>query len=185
MKKPLDIILTISGILGILVYLNKLRVKGYLNDMRLSKNFVLGEFVKTATGLDNVPGQTEIENIRSLVVNVLQPLRDVVGKPIIVSSGYRSPLVNAAIGGAKSSQHLKGQAADFHIKGLTNQQIIDTLIKNNIPFDQVIDEQLYRSSGRLAKWVHISYNRAGNRFKVSKARNTPDNLKPIYTHYFL
>lgn len=181
MNKTIKIILAISGIVGLFFWIYKGTVYFKLKDMKLSKNFTLGEFINTSTGIENVPGQNEVENIKHLVTNVLQPLRDYFGKPIIITSGYRSQLVNAAIGGATNSQHSKGQAADFHIKGVTNTEIIQAILKLRLPFDQLIDEQLYRSSGRLSKWIHVSYNKAGNRKQLLKARNTIANLNTVYS----
>ncbi len=124
-----------------------------LKKNQLSKNFSLDEFVITATGIENIPGEKEITNLKLLCEKILQPLRNAVGVPIIITSGFRSELVNAAVGGSSStSQHKTGQAADFHIPGMTNQQIIDLIRKLKLPYDQIIDEQL---NGK--KWVHVSY----------------------------
>jgi zinc D-Ala-D-Ala carboxypeptidase len=136
--------------------LNRKRVMSNLQNIALGKNFNLSEFVITSTGLDNIPGPQEIENLRALVTNILQPLRDYIGKPIHITSGYRSPAVNKMIGGSSTSQHTKGQAADFHIEGMSNQQIIDAIRKLKLPYDQVIDEQL-----RGKKWIHVSYSPNG------------------------
>lgn len=143
------------GVLVVSSQANRARVLNNLSKMKLGNNFTLDEFTRTSTGLDNIPGDKEIENLRALVKYILQPLRDYLGKPISISSGYRSSLVNEAVGGADSSQHSKGQAADFSVAGMTNQQIIDTIRRLNLPYDQLIDEQL---NGK--KWVHVSYNPA-------------------------
>lgn len=145
---------------------NRQRVMTNLKDIKLGENFNLSEFVKTSTGIDNIPGATEIDNLRALVKNSLQPLRNAVVKrypgakvAVNITSGYRSPGVNAAVPGSSStSQHPKGEAADFNITvngaRLTNQQIIDIARAEGIPYDQLIDEQLKGS-----KWVHMSYSR--------------------------
>ena len=148
------------------VLINRQRVIHNLKNMQLSKNFSLDEFVITGTGIENVPGEGEISNLQALVQSILQPLRDYLGKPIIITSGYRSPLVNSAIGGSKTSQHVNGEASDFHVEGLTNQQIIDAIRRLNLPYDQVIDEQL---KGR--KWVHVSHKQSGNRKQWLTARD--------------
>ena len=130
----------------------------------LSKNFGLDEFVKSAKakqlGIDNSPGPMEVANISALVNNVLQPLRDAVGYPIIITSGYRSPELNQAIGGALHSQHMQGQAAD--IKGKNNAQLFQ-YIKENLPFDQLIWEA---GDNTNPAWVHVSYKAIGNRKQV-------------------
>jgi len=138
--------------------LNRARVMSNLKNIRLSKNFTLDEFVVTSTGLDNVPGPQEIENLRLLVENIMQPLRTYLNRPIVISSGYRSQLVNTAIGGSATSQHSKGQAADFSVPGMTNAQIIDAIRALKLPYDQLIDEQL-----KGKNWIHISYVRNGRR----------------------
>lgn len=155
------------GVLVITSQGNRILVMSDLKKIQLSKDFNLAEFVKTSTGIDNIPGDAEIENLRFLVGNVLQPLRDYVKKPIRITSGYRSPAVNAAVGGSSTtSQHMKGQAADFQIDGMTNQQIIDTVRLLRLPYDQIIDEQL-----RGSKWIHISFSKAGNRKQWLTARD--------------
>jgi zinc D-Ala-D-Ala carboxypeptidase len=133
--------------------INRERVMKDLKKIRLGKNFTLDEFVVTATGIENIPGEKEIKNLRELVENILQPLRDALGKAIIINSGYRSPAVNKAIGGAGGSQHLEGKAADFKIVGMTNQEIINVIRALKLPYDQLIDEV----SGKSA-WIHVSHN---------------------------
>lgn len=125
---------------------------------RLTRNFTLDELVLSdyaiRNDLDNTPNDEQIENLRILCFNVLQPLREVLGKPVIVTSGYRSPVVNKAIGGATTSQHIKGQAADIHVPEMSIQELYD-FIKANLPFDQLIQE--------FGRWVHVSYNASSNR----------------------
>ena len=85
--------------------------------MKLSKNLSLAEVTKSVTakrlGIDNTPDEWTIENLRQVAINVFQPLRDAFGCPIYVSPGYRGPELNAAIGGAKRSQHMEGRALDL------------------------------------------------------------------------
>ena len=134
------------------------------NKFMLSKNFALDEFTKSATanrlGISNMPDPVAISNLQALVDNVLQPLRDAMGFPIVISSGYRSKVLNEAIKGAVNSQHMKGQAAD--IVGL-NKPAMFTYIKDNLPFDQLIWEAGTNSS---PDWIHVSYNSAFNRKQV-------------------
>jgi len=126
--------------------------------MKLSENFTLEELLITSTGLPNKPTDAEIANLKALVVNILQPLRTHLGKPIQITSGFRSAAVNKAIGGSATSQHKIGQAADFHVDGMTNQQIIDKIRELKLPYDQIIDEQL-----KGKKWVHVSFKPNGRK----------------------
>lgn len=136
--------------------------------MQLSKNFTLIELITSQEaarrGLDNTPTPQVITNLTNLVKNVLQPLRDLVGKPIVISSGYRSPAVNAAIGGAKNSEHMTGCAADFTIPSKTNKETAQ-LIMYNLTFNQLILE-FYRADNPYYGWVHCSYSASGNKKEV-------------------
>lgn len=147
---------------------NRQRVMNDLKKVILSKNFNLAEMVKTATGLENIPGEKEIEALRALCLNVLQPLRDYVWLHykmiVIINSAFRSETVNSATPGSSStSQHPKGQAADVQVKDpttgrrLTNQEIIDIVRMLKLPYDQLIDEEKKTLTG-TSKWVHISHN---------------------------
>ena len=93
--------------------------------MQLSENFSLNEFTKSDTavrkGIDNTPNETHLENMKSLCENVLQKVRTHFGKSVRITSGYRSPELCEAIGSSKTSQHAKGQAADFEITGIDNK----------------------------------------------------------------
>ena len=93
--------------------------------MILSKHFSLAELTVTTTGLANQPSSVEvIERLRKVCANILEPVRDHFGKAVVVHSGYRSPAVNAAIGGSKTSQHMKGEAVDFHVSGYSVHEVI-------------------------------------------------------------
>ena len=131
--------------------------------MKLSKDFILQEFIATNTGLNNQLTSEALSNIEFLVKNLLQPLRDAFGKPIRITSGYRSVEVNKAVGGSKTSQHTKGEAVD--IVSNDNKQLFD-LIKNNFNFDQLIWE--YGTDEQPA-WVHVSLKKTGNRKQVMRA----------------
>ena len=126
----------------------------------LSKNFTLEELIysgKAKTlGIDNTPGQKEIENLEKLATKILQPIRDKYGKPIKVTSGYRSPSVNSAVGGAKTSQHLDGEAADIFV-GEDNSKLFQ-LIKDMIEKGEIICGQLIWEYGnkKQPRWIHIS-----------------------------
>lgn len=154
----------IAVILAIIALtLNKKRVMQQLENISLGPNFKLSEFVKTQSGIENIPDENVIQNLQRLVTKILQPLRDSFTKKypgkkiaLIINSGYRSPLVNKAIGGAANSQHVTGQAADFYVtvdgKKITNAEIIAVANSLPVPYDQIIDENL---KGKT--WVHVSY----------------------------
>ena len=127
--------------------------------MKLSTNFSVAELSKseaaTRQGLDNTPSMEVIDSLQALVDNVLQPLRDKFG-PIIVTSGYRSPAVNKAIGGSTTSDHCKGQAADIEVLNMDNKALAE-YIRDNMKFTQLILE-FYRKGVADSGWVHISYD---------------------------
>ena len=121
------------------------------------KYFTLHELTRSATAsrlkIDNTPSQEVVQNLELLVKNVLDPLREAYGKPIIVSSGYRCPKLNKAVGGVKNSQHMLGQAADIKTTSdspADNRKLFDLARELKLPFDQLIDEFGY-------DWIHISY----------------------------
>lgn len=124
--------------------------------MQLSKNFTLAELTRTSAPYENYPQVRERIALKQLVDNVLQPLRDLYGKPIKINSGFRSPLVNIFVKGSPKSQHMKGEAAD--ITGGSREENIKlyNLIRENLPFDQLINEYDF-------SWVHVSYKAKGNR----------------------
>jgi len=95
-----------------------------MSDEKLSTNFNLSEFQCKDGSV--MPSAVRI-NIKRLVASILQPLRDAVGKPITIMSGYRSPAYNRKIGGARHSQHMLGTAADIKIKGMTPKQVADKI----------------------------------------------------------
>jgi len=105
-------------------------------------------------GIDNTPDATVRANLTALVANILDPLREAYGRPIVVSSGYRSPKLNRAVGGAAKSQHVTGQAADIHTLSDTpadNKKLFDLILKLKLPFDQLINEYNFN-------WVHVSFS---------------------------
>ena len=140
--------------------------------MRLLKNFTYEELthsnVAKRKGLKNRPRTKEeekrvIENLKALCMEVLQPLRDFLGKPVVISSGYRCPELNKAVGGVKNSQHMKGEAADIHVENTEHLLKIMHFIMDETDFDQVIWER-NRAGTQL---VHVSYKREGvNRHQV-------------------
>lgn len=133
--------------------------------MKLSKNFWLYEFIRSQTasrhGIDNTPSTTAIFEIQSLVDNVLQPLRDLIGKPININSGFRCEKLNTAIGGSSNSQHMYGQAADIESFGYSNWALFNA-IRQNFYFDQLILEYHKPQEGPNSGWVHVSFKSSSN-----------------------
>jgi hypothetical protein len=139
--------------------------------MKLTENFTLSEMVKSETALrnnlDNTPGASEIANLKVLAEKVLQPIRDHYKKGIKVNSGFRHPNVNAAVGGSRTSDHCKGQAADIEIPGVANAELAE-YIKNNLKFTQLILE-FYTPGVPDSGWVHVSYVPADLKCQVMTA----------------
>ena len=132
---------------------------------QLSKHFSLGEFTKSQTasrlGIDNTPPDHVKKNLKLLAEAVLEPVRSHFGKPVRISSGYRSLPLNEAVGSKPSSQHIRGEAADFEIPGIPNLEVA-IWISKHLQYDQVIWE--YGSvKDPAAGCVHCSYKKEGNR----------------------
>lgn len=127
----------------------------------MAEFFTKSELTRSDTarirGIDNTPTPEASAALDDLMWNVLDPIRRMWGKPIIVNSGYRCPKLNAAIGGSATSQHMKGEAADITAGDPTkNKELFDMIAQSAIPFDQLIDEKNYR-------WIHVSYRPNGRR----------------------
>ena len=137
-----------------------------MNTDRITANFAFHEFERSTkaeqNGLDNTiassfdPDKVR-SNIRALVENVLQPIRDAVAEPVSISSGYRSPEVNRLAGGSATSHHKSGKAADIHTSGRTPLQLAQLVIENALPFDQMILHDTF---------LHIGYNPPRNRHQI-------------------
>ncbi len=127
-------------------------------------NFKMSELIHSDTAvkykINNMPDINSLDNMLNLIVHCLQPIRAKIGKPMIITSGYRCSTLNnhPEIRGAKNSQHITGQAADFVIAGMSPEQIITKIRSYGIEFDQLINE--------YNKWVHISFNKGKNRHQV-------------------
>lgn len=130
-------------------------------------NFKLSELIHSDKAIEhninNMPDINSLDCMLDLICYCLQPIRDIFGKPIIITSGYRCQEVNKLVKGSSNSQHTKGQAADFIIKGIPVADIIEIIEKSSIEYDQLINE--------YDKWVHISYVKGKNRkqkpFKIN------------------
>lgn len=147
--------------------------------------FSIAELCRSNTavrlGIDNSPSEIVRVNLEALVENVLDPLRAKWGAPIIVTSGYRCPALNKAVGGATSSQHMIGMAADIHTLSdsrADNMRLLRLLLNSGIVVDQVISENI-DAQGR-PDWIHVSYNRISNRKSLLTA--TRLNGKWVYSH---
>jgi len=129
--------------------------------MRITSNFFrLSEFERTTHSVDNTVKDINIlANIQSLVSNVLDKVRSLYGKPIMINSGYRSQELNKLVGGSVTSEHLTGEAVDITVGSREeNKKLFDMILQCGIVFNQLIDEQNY-------KWIHISYKRTGTNKK--------------------
>ena len=139
--------------------------------MKLSANFNLAELTKSQTatrkGIDNSPSPGHQDNLKSLCTHVLQPVREYFGRVVTVSSGYRSPELCIAIGSKTTSQHAKGEAADFEIFGVSNKELAD-YINETLDYDQLILEY-WKESDPNSGWVHCSYSENNNRKQYLKA----------------
>jgi len=126
--------------------------------MRLSKNFTLKEFARSGTAqrmdINNTPSQEKIQNIKDLVGNLLQPLRDRINSTITINSGYRCRVLNQAVGGAFRSQHTQAQAADIDVTSITLKELFK-IIYEEFEYDKLIYE--------YSEWIHISYDKTNNR----------------------
>lgn len=138
--------------------------------MKLSEHFHLSEFTTSQTAarrrIDNTPPPAVIRALTDLCVNVLEPVRRQFG-PVTVSSGYRSPALNRAVGGSASSQHMYGQAADIECPGVSNHELA-TWISRNTAFDQIILE-FYTPGQPNSGWVHVSWRATGRRGQLLTA----------------
>ncbi len=128
--------------------------------MRLSQHFELDELTRSDVAarcdLDNEPTPREVDNLRRLCLYVLEPIRNALGRPVFVSSGYRSIAVNAAVGGSKTSDHMQGLAADIVAPPIAIDAIVRTVwtLSDKIPIKQCIHE--------FGRWVHVSVLEEGD-----------------------
>ena len=130
------------------------------------KYFSIRELSSSATarrkGIDNTPDAKAKSNLTALVSNLLDPLREKWGKPIVVTSGYRCAILNRAVGGAKNSQHTTGEAVDIRSVSdsrAENRRLFDCIKDSGLAYDQLIDEYNY-------DWVHVSYREDQNRRQI-------------------
>ena len=124
----------------------------------MGKYFSIAELTKSSTAIkkkiNNTPTKEVENNLNQLIDNILDPLREAWGQPIIVGSGYRCEALNKAVGGTAHSQHKLGQAADIHTKSDSvedNKKLFELIKQLKLPFDQLINEYNYN-------WIHVSYS---------------------------
>lgn len=134
--------------------------------MMLSPHFRLSEFTKSQTAekfqLYNIPREeAEVANLRALATQVLEPVRALFGKYVIVTSGFRCSTLNRLVGGVPTSQHLLGEAADIIVRGVPCFDAAAAIKASDIPFDQLIYEVRKREDS-LSEWLHISHKRLGD-----------------------
>lgn len=130
----------------------------------MNLNFKISELIYSETAvknnINNMPDINSLDNMLKLIVYCLQPIRDKLQKPMIITSGYRNSQVNKLVGGVSNSAHLYGQAVDFTVSGMTPAQVVDFIKKSGVEYDQLINE--------YDKWTHISYVKGKNRKQVLK-----------------
>ena len=140
--------------------------------MQLSQNFTLNELIYSDTAIrkniSNDPNEEQINNLKLLCENILEPVRGNFNSLVIINSGYRSPEVCLAVGSTIKSQHTKGQAADFEIVGIANKDLADWIV-SNLDYDQCILE-FWNEKEPNSGWVHCSYSSSGNRKQYLKAQ---------------
>ena len=126
--------------------------------MELTRNFTLSELIKSDTairkGINNNPNAEQVEKLKALCENILQPVRDHFGR-VKVTSGFRSVDLGLAIGSRQNSQHARAEAADFECPGVDNVELADW-IKRELPYDQLILE-FYTPGEPNSGWIHCSY----------------------------
>lgn len=113
----------------------------------------------TQNKIDNWPNDPDIMDNIICTMECLDQIREEYGKPLYITSGYRCPELNRTVGGVKTSQHLKGQAADINLGSVEKNRAFFNWCRDNADFDQLIDE-------KKGQWVHISFNKNGNRKQV-------------------
>ena len=151
---------------------------------KLSKYTTLQEVIKSNMAsvlqIQNIPNAEQVANLKLVCTEIFDKVREHFGKPIGITSGFRSPELNKRIGGSKSSQHLEGKALDIDgdlLGGVCNKDIFE-FIKNNCIFDQLIWEF---GTENAPDWVHVSYNKGVNRKQILRA--TKSGGKTIYKPY--
>lgn len=145
------------------------------------KYFSIGELCRSNVadlkGIPNHPKTIHKMNLEKLIVNVLDPIRTLYGKPVYVNSGFRSETLNKVVGGARNSQHMEGKAADITAGNpKDNKKLWDVILflqqEGDIDFDQLINEKpvYVKGVGECPSWIHVSYNEDNNRGQILTLR---------------
>ena len=138
---------------------------GGIMELVMGRWFKLRELIATRHAVDNTPSDAAVANLKRLVADVLDPLRDAIGKPIRITSGFRSAEVNRLVDGAALSQHLRGEAVDLKVDGMRSSDVVALIVKLGLPFDQAIWYDPERGGH-----VHVSHTAGRNRGEVLHAR---------------
>mgnify|MGYP001579045454 CR=1 FL=1 len=148
-------------------------------NLHLSEHFQLKEFVRSKLAevhrIDNTPPAEAVVNMRGLCVNTLEPIRFFIGRPIVVSSGFRCPKLNVKAGGSPTSDHMFGRAVDIEVPGMDNLALAHLIADGGFVFDQLILE-FYKVGTPASGWCHVSW-RKDPRFQVRTARKNPNTGK--------
>ena len=140
--------------------------------MQLSRFFTVAEIAHSDTaqslGIPNEPGAAETESLRALCAAVLDPLRQSIGQAIRINSGYRSPKLNKHVGGARDSQHVRGEAADIESRGVSPSNSF-----RESSGSRCLDQLIYEDKSATVKWVHVSRTTGDNRGQILKAKFAP------------
>jgi len=143
--------------------------------MKLSKNFSLDEFLISQTAerhsIDMTPDDGVIGNLSALCTSILQPLRDLAGSPLVISSGYRPLQLNTRIGGSKSSAHVSGRAADFRVIGMAPYRVCEILSQEDLTYDQNILE--------FWKWTHVGISDSPRGEDLTAYKNSKNKTKYV------
>jgi hypothetical protein len=135
--------------------------------MYLSPNFTIAEMTVSQEavrrGIPNLPKQEHIANLQKLCNEILEPLREKIGRPIVVTSGFRSEAVNKFVGGSKTSDHMEGKAADIIVPGMTPLQVCQVIATINLPYRQCINE--------FGAWTHVSIGPQAKRELLSAKKD--------------
>lgn len=128
----------------------------------MNLNFKISELIYSdlakQNNINNMPDIKSLDNLLNLIFYCLQPVRDLIKKPMIITSGYRNNYLNRLVGGKTNSQHKEGKAVDFVVKGMTANEVVEIIKNSDIVFDQLINE--------YDKWVHISFSKNKNRKQI-------------------
>ena len=154
---------------------------------KLTEHFTIEELTASNTAkarkISNEPTAQHLENMKYVCEKILEPVRAHFGKPVRINSSYRSPALNVAVGGSKTSQHVNGQAVDFEIDGVSNKLLADW-VADNLEFDQVILE-FYVEGDKNSGWVHASIKKeGGNRKQKLIAKKDGKSTRYLPTNDF-